>query len=69
MLKILPQRTVNNHSILSCRGLSLKVGRGTQGRGDVGTWDAGTRGRGDAETWEREDFGNRRRAGKGKEEP
>ena len=59
MLKILPQRTVNNHSILSCRGLSLKVGRGTrargtwdEGRGDVGCGDAGTRRRGDARTSE-----------------
>ena len=47
MLKILPQRTVNNHSILSCRELSLKVGRGMRGRGDVGT-----RRRGDARTSE-----------------
>ena len=52
MLKILPQRIVNNHSILSCRGLSLKVGRGTRGRGDVGCGDVGTRRRGDARTSE-----------------
>ena len=52
MLKILPQKTVNNHSILSCRGLSLKVGRGTWGRGNVGCGDAGTRRRGDARTSE-----------------
>ena len=45
---------------VTCKRLSLKVGRG---RGMRGRGDVGTRGRGDAGTWGREDFGTRRRAG------